>query len=86
MGSGFELLEVYGKLSKYDPDEMATNIPKVSEKYSNGDYGVTTVSGYIRLDEFNDRASGDYAIWGVDNTQWILKGIWRSTTNKIEWQ
>jgi branched-chain amino acid transport system substrate-binding protein len=78
--------EIYGKLGKYDADEMAANIPTVTEKYSNGEYGVTTVSGYIKLDEFNDRASGDYAIWGVENAQWVLKGIWRSQTNQIEWQ
>lgn len=78
--------EIYGKLGKYDADEMATNIPKVTEEYSKGTYGVTTVSGYIKLDEFNDRASGDYAIWGVEKSAWILKGIWRSQTNQIEWQ
>jgi branched-chain amino acid transport system substrate-binding protein len=78
--------EIYEKTGGYDADQMATNIPIVAEKYSNGDYGVNTVSGYIRLDEYNDRASGDYAIWGVENAEWILKGIWRSQTNQIEWQ
>ena len=78
--------EVYEKLGKYDPDEMAETIPRVTEKYSEGGYGVTPVSGYIKLDEYNDRASGDYAIWGVENSEWVLKGIWRSQENKIEWK
>jgi len=79
-------VEVYKKLGKYDPDEMARTIPIVTEKYSKGEYGVTPVSGYIRLDEYNDRASGDYAIWAVENSEWILKGIWKSVENKIEWK
>jgi branched-chain amino acid transport system substrate-binding protein len=78
--------EIYEKTGGYNADQMATNVPTVAEKYSNGDYGVNTVSGYIKLDKYNDRASGDYAIWGVENAEWILKGIWRSQTNQIEWQ
>jgi len=77
--------EVYGKLGRYDPDAMAQTIPSVTEKYSRGEYGVSTVSGYIRLDEYNDRASGDYAIWAVENSEWVLKGMWRSVENRIEW-
>ncbi len=77
--------EVYGKLGKYDPEEMAKTIPIVTEKYSKGEYGITPVSGYIKLDEYNDRASGDYAIWAVENSEWVLKGVWRYEENKIEW-
>lgn len=77
--------EVYNKLGKYDPEEMAKIIPIVTEKYSKGEYGVTPVSGYIKLDEYNDRASGDYAIWAVEKSEWVLKGIWRYEENKIEW-
>jgi branched-chain amino acid transport system substrate-binding protein len=79
-------VEVHKKLGKYDPDEMAKIIPIVTEKYSKGEYGVTPVSGYIKLDEYNDRASGDYAIWGVEKSEWVLKGIWKSVENKIEWK
>ncbi|MEM2896071.1 MAG: ABC transporter substrate-binding protein [Candidatus Bathyarchaeia archaeon] len=78
--------EVYNKLGKYDPDEMANVIPTVTEKYSKGEYAVTTVSGYIKLDEYNDRASGDYAIWAVENSEWVLKGTWMYTENRIEWE
>jgi branched-chain amino acid transport system substrate-binding protein len=78
--------EVYDRLGKYDPDEMAATIPTVTVKYSKGEYGVSPVSGYIKLDEWNDRASGDYAIWGVENATWVLKGVWRSEANKVEWK
>lgn len=78
--------EVHKKLGRYDPDEMARTIPEVTEKYSKGEYGVTPVSGYIKLDEWNDRASGDYAIWAVENSEWILKGVWKYEENKIEWK
>jgi len=79
--------EVYDKLGKYDPDEMASTIPIVSVKYSKGEYGVNTVSGYITLDENNDRASGNYAIWAVENSEWVQKGIWKfaEPTSTIEW-
>jgi len=77
--------EVYESQGSYDADMMAGMIPSVTEKYSEGEYGVTTVSGYIKLDEYNDRASGDYAIWGVENAEWVMKGTWKSVENKIEW-
>ncbi|RLI74185.1 hypothetical protein DRO97_06245 [Archaeoglobales archaeon] len=77
--------EVYDKLGEYNPDEMATTIPVVTEKYSEGEYGVTPVSGYIKLDEYNDRASGDYAIWAVIDCDWVQAGIWKSETNEVEW-
>jgi branched-chain amino acid transport system substrate-binding protein len=77
--------EVYEKLGKYDPDEMAKTIPVVTEKYSKGEYGVEPVSGYIKLNEYNDRASGDYAIWKVENCEWKFAGIWKSVENEVEW-
>ncbi len=79
--------EVYDKLGKYDPDAMADTIPVVSVKYSKGEYGVNTVSGYISLDEYNDRASGNYALWVVENSEWVLKGMWNyyDPVGRIEW-
>lgn len=77
--------EVYDELGKYDPDVMAEKIPTVTEKYSKGEYGVTPVSGYIKLDEYNDRASGNYAIWAVENCNWVQAGLWKSEENKVEW-
>ena len=77
--------EVYDELGKYDPDAMAEKIPTVTVKYSKGEYGVTPVSGYIELDEYNDRASGDYAIWAVENCNWVQAGLWKSVENKVEW-
>jgi branched-chain amino acid transport system substrate-binding protein len=71
---------------KFDPDAVAEVIPAVTEKYSKGEYGVTPVSGFIKLNEWNDRASGDYAIWGVENCNWVLKGVWKSETNEIVWK
>ncbi len=78
--------EVHKEMGKYDPQRMSEIIPPVTVKYSQGEYGVTTVSGYITLDEYNDRASGDYAIWCVENSEWVLKGIWSYEANQIEWQ
>lgn len=76
--------EVYDKLGKYDPDEMAKVIPEVTKNYSAGKYGVETVSGYIELDEFNDRASGDYAIYYVKECRWDKAGVWGYETGEIE--
>jgi branched-chain amino acid transport system substrate-binding protein len=78
--------EVYDKKGEFDPDAVAEAVPSVTEKYSKGEYGVTPVSGYIKLNEWNDRASGDYAIWGVENCEWVLKGIWKSEKDEIVWQ
>jgi branched-chain amino acid transport system substrate-binding protein len=78
--------QVYDQKGKFDPDAVAEVIPAVTEKYSKGEYGVTPVSGYIKLNEWNDRASGDYAIWGVENCNWVLKGVWKSETNEVVWK
>ncbi|AGK61756.1 amino acid/amide ABC transporter substrate-binding protein, HAAT family [Archaeoglobus sulfaticallidus PM70-1] len=78
--------QVYDKEGKFDPDAVAEVIPKVTEEYSKGAYGVTPVSGFIKLNEWNDRASGNYAIWGVEDCQWVLKGIWKSEKNEVEWK
>ena len=80
-------IETVNKTGKYDPDVMAQTIPVVTEKYSKGEYGVYPVSGYIKLNEWNDRASGDYAIWFVNNQcKWDLAGIWKFETKSIEWK
>jgi branched-chain amino acid transport system substrate-binding protein len=78
--------QVYDTRGEYDPDEMAATIPEVTVKYSEGEYGMTPVSGYITLNEWNDRASGDYAIWGVEDCNWVLEGIWSSQTNEVTWE
>lgn len=79
-------IETVNKTGKYDPDVMAETIPVVTEKYSNGEYGVYPVSGYIKLNEWNDRASGDYAIWYVnENCEWDVAGVWKFETKTIEW-
>jgi len=71
---------------KYDPDLMAQIIPKVTLNYSEGKYGVQPVSGFIKLDKWNDRASGNYAIWYVTaKPSWDLAGIWYYQNNSIVW-
>ncbi len=78
--------EVYDELGAYDPDVMAEKIPVVTENYSRGVYGVYPVTGYIKLDEYNDRASGDYVIYYVtEKCEWAKAGLWKSTEDKIEW-
>ncbi len=71
---------------KYDPDLMAETIPKVTENYSKGVYGVMPVTGYIELNKWNDRASGDYAIWYVTkNCTWGKAGVWHYKNETITW-
>ncbi len=78
-----ELIEEKGS---YDPDMMVTEIREVTERYSNGVYGVQPVSGKITLNEWNDRASGDYAIYYVsEEGKWDLAGLWRFETGEVEW-
>ena len=62
---------------------MTAPIPDVAEKFSKGEYDQKTMSGYIVLDEYNDRASGDYAIFRVANCTWTETGLWRYETNEI---
>jgi branched-chain amino acid transport system substrate-binding protein len=77
--------EVYDTFGEYNADEMAKIIPEVTTNYSEGDYGVGTVSGYVELDEFNDRASGDYAIYTVKDCRWDKAAVWSYETGYIDW-
>ncbi len=78
--------EVYDKLGKYDADEMVKVIPEVAKKYSDGEYGVMPVSGYIEFDDYNDRATGNYMIYYVtEDCTWKEAGIWKYDTNEIVW-
>ena len=77
-----ETLESEGK---YDADVMTEKIREVIQKYNNGEYGVKPLSGKIVLNEFNDRASGDYAIYMVTEDGWVKAGIWRYETKRVEW-
>ncbi|MET1123673.1 MAG: ABC transporter substrate-binding protein [Archaeoglobaceae archaeon] len=79
-------VETIDEAGKYDPDVMVEKIKEVAVKYSKGEYGVQPVSGYIELNEWNDRASGDYAIWYVTSAcNWEKAGVWKFAENKIEW-
>ena len=78
--------EVVEEKGSYDADAMVEKMKVVAEKYSNGDYGVQPVSGAIKLNEWNDRASGDYAIYYVSSKgDWETAGIWKFATGKVEW-
>nr|WP_240912222.1 MULTISPECIES: ABC transporter substrate-binding protein [unclassified Thermococcus] len=78
-------VEVLKEKGSYDPDLMVQKIKEVLEKYNSGAYGVKPVTGTIELDEWNDRSSGDYAIYKVTESGWEMIGIWKSDTGKIEW-
>ncbi|AIF69197.1 hypothetical protein PAP_03900 [Palaeococcus pacificus DY20341] len=78
-------VEVLKEKGSYDPDLMVQKIKEVLEKYNSGAYGVEPVTGTIELDEWNDRASGDYTIYRVTEGGWKLIGAWKSDTGKIEW-
>ncbi|CAD7768490.1 Periplasmic binding protein [Candidatus Methanoperedenaceae archaeon GB50] len=77
--------ELREKGEEYSADAMRALIPGVTERFSRGEYDQKTVSGYIMLDEYNDRASGDYAIYRVSNCSWTKAGLWRYETNEIRW-
>ncbi len=78
-----ELVEERGS---YDPDAMVTEVKEVTEKYSEGALGVQPVSGAIKLNEWNDRASGDYAIYYVSKEgKWEKAGLWKFATGSVEW-
>ena len=70
---------------RYDADIMTEKIKEVVQKYNNGEYGVKPISGKIVLNEFNDRASGNYAIYTITEEGWIKAGIWRYDTKSVEW-
>lgn len=79
-------IEVVKEKGSYDADAMNAKIPEVTEKYSKGEYGVKPVSGYIELNEWNDRATGDYAIYEViEECSWKVAGLWKFAEQEIEW-
>jgi branched-chain amino acid transport system substrate-binding protein len=71
---------------KYDADLLAKKIRENVKKYSEGAFGVKPVTGDIVLNEWNDRASGNYAIRVVTPEGWKLGGVWDSSTGKITWK
>ena len=79
-------VETVNETGRYDPDVMVEKIREVTEKYCNGEYGVEPVTGEIILNEWNDRASGDYAIWYVsEKGRWDLAGVWKFESGSVEW-
>ena len=77
-------VEMLQEAEKYDADVLAKKIKENAIKYSEGQFGVKSVTGYIKLDEWNDRVSGDYGIHAVTEDGWKLVGIWDSITGKIK--
>jgi len=77
--------EMLNETGKYDADALANNIKANVEKYTNGEFGVKPVTGDLYLNEWNDRASGDYGIHAVTADGWKLVGIWSYKTGKITW-
>ncbi|RLI81001.1 hypothetical protein DRP04_07070 [Archaeoglobales archaeon] len=80
-------VKVVKEVGKYDADSMADTIPKVTKEYTEGKYGIYPVTGDIVLNEWNDRASGDYAIYYMtEKCEWGVAGIWKFAQDKIEWK
>jgi len=77
--------ESYDELGTYDPDDLVAKIPEISEKYSKGEYGVKTVSGPIKLDEYNDRIVTEYKIYKVEEGSWVEAGTWYYENATIQW-
>ncbi|RLE63523.1 MAG: hypothetical protein DRJ47_09335 [Thermoprotei archaeon] len=70
-------------VGEYDSEKIAKALPIVAEKY----FGV---SGWMRLDENGDRASGDYIILGVvyENGKYVWKevAVYKESTGEIVWK
>ncbi len=77
--------EVIQENGKYDPDLMVVKMKEVIDKYNKGEYGQKPVTGDITLNKFNDRASGDYAIYKVTKNGWEKVGVWKFDTKTVEW-
>jgi branched-chain amino acid transport system substrate-binding protein len=70
----------------YNATLMADIIPQVTLNYSKGVYGVEPVTGFIQLNEWNDRASGNYGIYYVTkNDTWKMAGKWYYNNNTVVW-
>ncbi len=80
--SYIDMLKATGK---YNADVLVKEIRKNVKEYSKGVWGVKPVTGPIVLNEWNDRASGNYAIHIVTPEGWKTAGIWDSTTGKVAW-
>ncbi len=71
---------------KYNASLMAEIIPKVTLNYSKGVYGVKPVTGFIKLNEWNDRASGNYGIYYVTKAdKWDMAGKWYYKNDTVVW-
>ncbi|ADC69352.1 Extracellular ligand-binding receptor [Methanocaldococcus sp. FS406-22] len=70
---------------KYDANLLSKLIKENTVKYTKGEFGIKPVTGDIYLNEWNDRASGDYGIHAVTEEGWKLVGIWDYKTGKINW-
>ena len=70
---------------KYNADLLSKLIKENTIKYSEGQFGVKPVTGDIYLNEWNDRASGNYGIHAVTKDGWKLVGIWDYKTGQIKW-
>ncbi len=71
---------------KYNATLMAEIIPKVTLNYSKGVYGVTPVTGFIELNKWNDRASGNYGIYYVTKAdKWDMAGKWFYKNDTVVW-
>ena len=71
---------------KYNATLMAEIIPQVTLNYSKGVYGVQPVTGFIKLNKWNDRASGNYGIYYVTkNDTWAMAGKWFYKNDTVVW-
>jgi branched-chain amino acid transport system substrate-binding protein len=77
--------EVYDREGKYNASAVAEAMPKVSEEYSTGEYGIYPVSGEVRFNEYKDRVGSEYRIYAVSDGSWNEVGVWKFATNEVEW-
>jgi len=70
------------RAGEYDADHIKEVLPEVCASY----YGA---SGCLKLDEYGDKASGNYDIYAVTDDEglvaWRKVGVYFSETDSIEW-
>lgn len=78
--------QVHQETGSFDTEKISETIPEVAEKYSEGEYGVRTVSGAIILNEWNDRVVPQFEVYKVQDGEWIDTGTWFYENGTVVWE
>lgn len=78
--------QVHEETGTLDTEKIAETVPEVSEKYSEGEYGVYPVSGPINLNEWRDRMVPQYEVYEVQDGKWTNTGTWFYDNGTVVWE